>query len=106
MEAAEDMKLIGQVKNIDEHNVRRNAKNILQHKKSDEGIKLINMLSTHGFVEIRLKRFRDEGIKMNMFLKELEERGRFIFKRKVKIIVNVGKRHFRIKYRHDNSPFR
>ena len=63
VEAAEDTKLIGQVKNIDEHNVRRNAKNILQHKKSDEGIKLINMLSTHGFVEIRLKRFRDEGIK-------------------------------------------
>ena len=42
---------------------------------------------------------------MNMFLKELEERGTFIFKRKVMIIVNVGKRHFRIKFRHDNSLF-
>ena len=65
MEAAEVMKLIGKIKNIDEHNVRRNAKNILQHKKTDE------------------------GLKMNMFLKELEERGTFIFKRKVKIIVNI-----------------
>ncbi|WP_172619109.1 hypothetical protein [Leptotrichia trevisanii] len=49
MEASEVMKLIGKIKNIDEHNVRRNAKNILQHKKTDE------------------------GLKMNMFLKELEE---------------------------------
>ena len=65
MEAAEVMKLIGKIKNIDEHNVRRNAKNILQHKKTDE------------------------GLKMNMFLKELEERGTFIFKRKVKIMVTL-----------------
>ena len=56
VEAAEDTKLIGEVKNIDEHNVRRNAKNILQHKKLDEGLKLINMLSTHGFL-------KDSGMK-------------------------------------------
>ena len=61
--------------------LRRNAENILQQKKTDD------------------------GLKMNILFKGLEERGKFIFKRKVEIIANVGKRHFLIKFRHDNSPF-
>jgi len=80
-EVAENTELIGEIKNIDEHNIRRNAENILQQKKTDD------------------------GLKMNILFKGLEERGKFIFKRKVEIIANVGKRHFLIKFRHDNSPF-
>jgi hypothetical protein len=51
------------------------------------------------------KKKTDDGLKMNILFKGLEERGKFIFKRKVEIIANVRKRHFLIKFRHDNSPF-